>query len=286
MSDDFDRRLREHLGDLPLPVAPRTLHDAVDRLEAEPVAPPRPLLRGMPAALPVLIAAALLVAVLAWGSGGAGSGAAPSSSPPPTAAPASPKGSETAAALVPGCTLPALPFDVYDANDDGGKYGGTEIPINVPVTQGGRVVPSLSDSALGGYGLALPAHAPMGLPVAAILSRAGRTVGSESDPASVSIYYTDGPVGTWLDILGQPGAALTIGQTEGNDAQRVVDTIGKYATVIDVGPYKAAITHSSTYPNGMRIYALYWSDGTLDYALGVNASAAEAIQTAQSIYCR
>jgi len=286
MTDDLDRRLREHLGDLPLPAAPQTLHEAVDRLEAEPVALPRPRRHSLPAVVPVLIAAVLLVAAVAWGGGGLGSGLLPSSSPPPMPATASPTGSASAAALPPGCTLPTLPFDLYDANDDGGAYGGKDSPPSLPLTLGGTIVRSLSDSSLGGYGVALPAHAPMGLPVALILSRAGRTVGSESDPASVSVYYTNGPFGTLSDVLGGPGSALTIGQTEGNDAQRVVDAIGKYATVIDVGPYKAALTHSSTLPSGIRIYAVYWSDGTLDFSVAVNASAAEAIKTAQSIYCR
>jgi Transposase, Mutator family len=81
-------------------------------------------------------------------------------------------------------------------------------------------------------------------------------------------------------------ADVAVSQTQGNDAQRVFDTIGEHATVIDIGPYKAAITHSSVYPNGMRIYLIYWSDGTLDFGVGVNGSAAEAIETAQSMYCK
>lgn len=80
MSDDLDRRLRESLGDLPLPEAPRTLHDAADRLEAEPVGPSRPRGRGMLQAVPVLVVAVVMVSVLVWG-GSARLGAAPTANP-------------------------------------------------------------------------------------------------------------------------------------------------------------------------------------------------------------
>ena len=79
MSDDLDRRLRESLGDLPLPEAPRALHDIADRLETEPIGPSRHGGRAMLQAVPVLVAAVVLASVLVWG--GARLGAAPSSSP-------------------------------------------------------------------------------------------------------------------------------------------------------------------------------------------------------------
>jgi hypothetical protein len=69
MSDDLDRRLRESLSDLPLPSAPRELHDAMDRLEAEPGVRSRPRVRGILQAAPVLAVAIVMVAFLAWGSG-------------------------------------------------------------------------------------------------------------------------------------------------------------------------------------------------------------------------
>lgn len=84
MSDDLDRRLRESLSDLPLPSAPSTLHDSIDRLEAEPVTQRRTRGRGITAAVPVLVVAVAVVAVLAWGSGPR-LGAAPSTTPPGSA---------------------------------------------------------------------------------------------------------------------------------------------------------------------------------------------------------
>ena len=83
MNDDLDRRLRESLGGLPLPSAPRSLHDAMDRLEAEPAARPRPRWRGVLRAVPVLAVAIVTVAFLTWGTGlrlGVSPGAAPSAS--------------------------------------------------------------------------------------------------------------------------------------------------------------------------------------------------------------
>ena len=46
MSDDLDRRVRKGLGGLDLPPAPSSLHDAMDRLEAEPPRQAHPRWRG------------------------------------------------------------------------------------------------------------------------------------------------------------------------------------------------------------------------------------------------
>jgi hypothetical protein len=84
MSDDLDRRLRESLGGLNLPPAPSSLHDAMDRLEAEQPRRPRPRWRGALQAVSVLAVAVVMVAVLGWGSGlrlGVSPGATPSESP-------------------------------------------------------------------------------------------------------------------------------------------------------------------------------------------------------------
>ena len=69
MSDDLDRRLRDDLGGLDLPPAPGRLHDAMDRLGAEPPGRPQPRWRVALRAALVLAAALALVAVVAWGSG-------------------------------------------------------------------------------------------------------------------------------------------------------------------------------------------------------------------------
>lgn len=90
MSDDLDRRLRESLGDLPLPEAPRALHDAADGLEAEPVGSSRTRGRGILQPIPVLGVAAVLVGVLVWGGGRLG--AAPTSSPTDSSRPAQSSG--------------------------------------------------------------------------------------------------------------------------------------------------------------------------------------------------
>lgn len=222
---------------------------------------------------------------------GVASGASPfTGAALPSVEATTPAPAEATTSTASGCTLPSLPFDVTDASDDGGTYQGATTPVDPPILSLGTQVASVSDSALGASaGLSMPTYLPMGLPISGIVSHVGRTVGTESDPSEVRVYYASGSIGakdTFLSILGRPGAVLDVAQSRGNDAQRVVDAIGKYASVIDVGPYKAAVTHSSTFPNGMQIYGVYWSDGTLDFFVGVNGSAAETIRTAQSIYCK
>ncbi len=84
MSDDLDRRLRERLSDWDLPSAPSSLRNAVDQLGAEPSGRREPRWRGVLRAVPVLAAAVMVVAVLAWGGGipfGVSSGATPSQTP-------------------------------------------------------------------------------------------------------------------------------------------------------------------------------------------------------------
>src|SRR5450759_516847 len=84
MSDDLDRRVREGLGGLDLPPAPSSLHDAMDRLGAEPPGRPHPRWRGALRAAPVLAVAVAMVAVLAWGSG-LRLGVSPGATPPASA---------------------------------------------------------------------------------------------------------------------------------------------------------------------------------------------------------
>ena len=96
MSDDLDRKVREGLGGLDLPPAPSSLHDAVDRLGAEPPGRPRPRWRGALRAVPVLAVAVAIVAVLGWGSGlrlGVPPGASPSGSAANPTTPQSPTAS-------------------------------------------------------------------------------------------------------------------------------------------------------------------------------------------------
>jgi hypothetical protein len=67
MNDDLDRRLREGLSQLPLPDAPRSLRDAIDRLDDEPVRP-APGRAGIPSgwsAIAVFVAAVALVTLIA-----------------------------------------------------------------------------------------------------------------------------------------------------------------------------------------------------------------------------
>ncbi len=108
MSDDLDRRLRESLADLPLPDAPRTLHDAADRLEAEPVRPIPPRSRAMLQTVPVLMVAVVMVSVLVWGAS-ARLGASPTASPGESAEIASPAGESAAPSSEPSVAQESPP---------------------------------------------------------------------------------------------------------------------------------------------------------------------------------
>ena len=141
MSDDLDRRLRESLGDLPLPEAPSTLRDAADRLEAEPVRSSRPRARGMRQAVPVLVVAVVMVSVLIWG-GGARLGAAPTASPAQSNRPlqtseVTPSPDETSVPATQGPPATPAASSVLSANDNG--LSMTVTPANPSVQPGGSV---------------------------------------------------------------------------------------------------------------------------------------------------
>jgi hypothetical protein len=105
MNDDLDRRVREGLNQLPLPDAPPSLRDAIDRLDDEPVRP-APRRAGIPigwsAAAIVVTAVALITLIgVAGPLGTAGPG--PTRSEPTT--PASGLGSQSAP---PVATVPVI----------------------------------------------------------------------------------------------------------------------------------------------------------------------------------
>lgn len=148
MSDDLDRRVREGLGGLDLPPAPRSLHDAMGRLGAEPPGRPHPRWHGALRAAPVLAVAVAMVAVLAWGSGlrlGVSPGATPSASvggtpgasatTPSTASP----GRETANPKPSGSIVPWL--------DQSALTAPSPTPVAIPSGTPGCLPGDLSASA-------------------------------------------------------------------------------------------------------------------------------------------
>jgi hypothetical protein len=84
MNEDFDRRLREGLSQLPLPDAPQSLRDAIDRLDDEPVRPSHRMagiLMGWPATAVFVAAVALVTLIVVAGPLGM-AGPGPTSSEP------------------------------------------------------------------------------------------------------------------------------------------------------------------------------------------------------------
>lgn len=212
------------------------------------------------------------------GAGGVASGAVGVASDPPRAA-----------TVASGCSLPSLGFDLSVANDDAAKYAGRSVPVYPQILSTGVQISSADAAGLSVKPPRLPQHQPAGLPLQALTWQEGEAPGAASaTPATLTAYYSAKPIGpqdTFLDVVAAPGVVLTMAEATGIDADRVLQTVGDRADIIDVGPYKAALTHSSTYANGVRTFNLYWSDGAVDYGLVVNSSAKEAIETAQSIYC-
>jgi hypothetical protein len=115
--------------------------------------------------------------------------------------------------------------------------------------------------------------------------RQGRAGGARSIDPSCSSWICRGrpttPLGsvarTRPDFIRRLGVYLSESETSGQDAKLVVETVGDAATVIQVGPYDAALVHSSPFPGGFRTWNLYWSDSALDYAMIGNVAADDLI---------
>ena len=200
----------------------------------------------------------------------------------------SPSALVTASAPAPGCVLPDLPPETSPDPKGAPGFGG---PLKYPpLLSTGTQVPSVTDPSVARLAPMLPRRRPNGLPLQAVILNPDNDVDpadGETNP-SVTILYAEGPVAqgdNFIDVVGSGGAMLIETATHGQDASAVKDVLGALATVIKVGSYDAAYVESSTFAGGFRTHSVYWSDGRLDYSLIVNGSGAEAVSSAQSIYC-
>lgn len=213
----------------------------------------------------------------------AGQGAA---QPNSTTAPPSSLSASVASAAVGGCALPNVSFDLTDTSDDVGSGIGA---IGVPARSFGKAISEPSAAVELGVPVVTP-RLPSGMTVRLTTFTAGGNGGKETggSPAYVAMYLSPVPIAendSLYDIFTYGGGQIIEAEASGQDAALVRNTIGDLATIIRVGDYDAALTHSDPYPGGSRTWALYWSDGKLDYTINMNTSAAVVIATAQSIYC-
>jgi hypothetical protein len=191
---------------------------------------------------------------------------------------------QVASSTAAGCTLPTLDFNIDDTNDDSVKYGGKTNPPELPIWTWGTKISSISDITLAGKTPPAPTHGPNNLPVRAVLASSD----SPGEITEVRTYYVDGVIGpaeSERSLLVRGGAVLTEQTTRGLDAARIQRDLGEDATPIKIGPYDAALVHSSPMPGDFRAFGVWWSDGQIDYHLLVNGSAREAIASAQSMFC-
>lgn len=68
-------------------------------------------------------------------------------------------------------------------------------------------------------------------------------------------------------------------------ADYLVGRLGERAVAVAVGPYDGALTWSDPDEQGIRPHNVYWSDGSFEFALTANLSAADLLDTARSLVC-
>lgn len=110
-----------------------------------------------------------------------------------------------------------------------------------------------------------------------------------TEPGVVS-YYSTSP---WSNHTGFSafieggGVIFSQRQAGGFDAELIVSQVGSRATLVQIGPHTAALTHADPISDkGTRPYYLTWSDGTTDAQLIADLPATELIDAARSIYCQ
>jgi hypothetical protein len=91
---------------------------------------------------------------------------------------------------------------------------------------------------------------------------------------------------TLPEFLARGGIDLSQQSTHGIGAEVVVDTVGlENVTLVEIGPYEAALVHGSPLETKVRPWGLYWSDGTSDYSVNGAGTSSEVIDLARSMYC-
>jgi hypothetical protein len=90
---------------------------------------------------------------------------------------------------------------------------------------------------------------------------------------------------TVVDLYEAGGAILSQQVANAGAANDVVGRVGDYAAINRVGPFDAALVHSSELAKGLRVWSVFWSDGRVDYAVTANMPPEEVLAVARSMYC-
>lgn len=201
--------------------------------------------------------------------------------PTPTREPGQTAGSDAvaSASVTPGCgpsTAPPLDESFTPVQNRRGNPG------RAPILGIGTRVASVHDASFAGVRPLQPSADAAGRPLQVVLVTAGT-------PRDVVLIYSSKPVGerdTIEDIFNAGGISVVQALPRGQDADAVVETVGKRASRVEVGPYPAALVHAEPLVSGVRTYNIYWSDGERDWSIeGATERPEAVIDLARSVYC-
>lgn len=141
-------------------------------------------------------------------------------------------------------------------------------------------------SFLSGASSAVPPEAK--LTVATLDGRARQA--SLVTGGAVYAYFLDRPLDnlTYSEFVRLGGIQLhqdPIPTGEGPFSAYLLSFLGERAVAERIGPYDGALTWADPDVNGVRTHNVYWSDGSYNFALITNQSAASVVNLARSLVC-
>lgn len=112
---------------------------------------------------------------------------------------------------------------------------------------------------------------------------------SRAPDAYVALIYSAKRISdsdTIEELFNAGGILVVQAVPTGRDGDSMKENVGKRASLVEVGPYRAALVHAEPWVSGVRAYNLYWSDGKHDWSIqGATATPEEVIDLARSLYC-
>jgi hypothetical protein len=112
---------------------------------------------------------------------------------------------------------------------------------------------------------------------------------SVAGTGSVYSYFLDRPADglTRNDFIRLGGIELHQDPmtAEGPFAAFLLSVAGERALAVPIGQYSGALTWADPDVNGLRTHNIYWSDGSNNFALITNQSAAAVVNLARSVAC-
>jgi hypothetical protein len=145
----------------------------------------------------------------------------------------------------------------------------------------------------------LPQEVAKGIPLARVpdtyggqpIAQVTSTHSSEDASATdVIVFYGDVPITkatTVGDIYANGGAAFAQHPTRGATGQHVIDVVGKErASLVPVGSFGGALTHTDEVAPGVRAWAIFWSDGVSDFSFTAEDDPDAVVGFARSLVCK